>query len=990
MSNTTEQNIIGLAWDLEAFSAQTKAVIEQQLKVYDLSKKISEQEIKPGSMGGFTELKQKVDITEKLRQEQDKLIASQTKLIASNKEVTASLEANITARIKLTNSLNRELAIQKEDLALLKQGIITRDEYNKRLLSSSVQAEKYKSQIASLNTEIRSQTKSQSDQVGAYKILSDQYNIAKKNAQDLAATFGVNSKEAKLAAASALALNAELQSIDKTVGLSQRNVGNYGSALKGVWGWMRNLANIIPGLGIGGVFLAAIYPLTELFRWLTKTSDATKEMIARNKLLNDVYAEADKNASKELTSLKILYEGTQNVTLSIKERTKAALFLQKTYPDTFKNFTTEQILLGQAKNGYDALTASILKTALASAAKGELDKLAAQRLEVEFTKQKILNATEREAAAAKDKQIKANLRPGEFDDPNKTVTLSRAQQLVTITNRRNAALDEQDKLLAKITQKEKFIIDLVGAKNLIDEIIGKPAKDKVSPITKESTKEKLDVEFELYKIAQQRKIKLLNDAFDDEKKSAEERLQLSQQITDAQIEFIDKQTSHDIKADQDKLKAQESNLKKAKGTERNNLIIEIENTKNAIKLAKGKADAEVIALTDDVKKRTDKINADEFAKREKMWQQALESLKNILSEEQAAIEAYKDKEIATLDQALNQKIITDKDYKKAKEKLITETAILSLRAQQKELEGELSIAQARGQNLSTLQNKISAIKSQIVSLQNKPEEKDKKDNKALYAQIEQDAVLAYDFVTGLVRNRYETELNYIQQLMDANNAMKEQEVANINASTLSSQEKAAELIRLEARTTAENARLAREQAAVRRREAIFDRDIAVVKIAGETAYQAIKAGYPLGLAIAAAGALQIALLLSKPIPAYGDGTDSHPGGPMIVGEKPMGGGYEPELVTEPGGRSFITTKPMLMNAVKGTKVKPLGDSIDNVLYAAMIKQTAGAINSNDELTKELIYGNRAILAAIKGQKAASTTIIIDPGWNAHLQKTVVN
>jgi hypothetical protein len=69
--------------------------------------------------------------------------------------------------------------------------------------------------------------------------------------------------------------------------------------------------------------------------------------------------------------------------------------------------------------------------------------------------------------------------------------------------------------------------------------------------------------------------------------------------------------------------------------------------------------------------------------------------------------------------------------------------------------------------------------------------------------------------------------------------------------------------------------------------------------------------------IAAAGIAQAAIVASREIPAFAEGTDNAPGGAALVGD---GGGSE--LVYDPNRRSaFLTpSQPTLMNINKGSKV----------------------------------------------------------------------
>lgn len=74
------------------------------------------------------------------------------------------------------------------------------------------------------------------------------------------------------------------------------------------------------------------------------------------------------NAARELVDLKLLYDTTQNITLSTKLRAQAVDTLQEKYPSYFKNIKDENILNGSSIAVYNALTTAILASSRARAA----------------------------------------------------------------------------------------------------------------------------------------------------------------------------------------------------------------------------------------------------------------------------------------------------------------------------------------------------------------------------------------------------------------------------------------------------------------------------------------------------------------------------------------------------------------------------------------------------------------------------------------------
>lgn len=132
---------------------------------------------------------------------------------------------------------------------------------------------------------------------------------------------------------------------------------------------------------------------------------------------------------------------------------------------------------------------------------------------------------------------------------------------------------------------------------------------------------------------------------------------------------------------------------------------------------------------------------------------------------------------------------------------------------------------------------------------------------------------------------------------------------------------------LSARSAIE-AKYLREQAVLNRKKAVADRDNALFQIAINTAMGVSNAAanvitLPLIPGIIAIGALQAALVLSRKIPQFKDGTEDSPEGLAIVDD---GGG--PELIIGPDGRirEIGGKGPRLTYLEKGSKVKTAAET----------------------------------------------------------------
>ena len=223
---------------------------------------------------------------------------------------------------------------------------------------------------------------------GAYAKASAQLLILKKEAKDAAIAFGEESVQAQIASKAALDMDARIKSADKSAGDFQRNVGNYSNGvtkgIAGAFSGLRQLAYILPGLGIAGIFniaFDAILPLIQQIDIFNKKLDVTVET---RKALNDITIESNKNAVQETITLQGNLKTARDANLPLEERLIAVQNLQDTYPFYFENLTKEQILAGQTAEAEKALTDAILSRAMANAAIGKITENEGKIIEIEL------------------------------------------------------------------------------------------------------------------------------------------------------------------------------------------------------------------------------------------------------------------------------------------------------------------------------------------------------------------------------------------------------------------------------------------------------------------------------------------------------------------------------------------------------------------------------------------------------------------------------
>jgi hypothetical protein len=322
---------------------------------------------------------------------------------------------------------------------------------------------------------------------------------------------------------------------------SKGGVSGLGRGLTSVFGSIRQLAYILPGIGIAGIFslaFEAIGKATEgldLFsKKLTTAEIQLRDTLSVQNALNEVTLNAGKGSQEEISKLDLLYKATQNQKLGIEEQTKAAIELQNTYPTTLGNFTTEEILAGKSAEAYKRLKEVILDLAYTKAIADKIgsnanralaDDLAITKEQTEQVRQqKILTQANAEAkvaigstvelyAKAKQAQVDITASKKREGDLEKDKQLINRENL-DLENRRDAILEKRgvkDFLNNKnpVSDEEKNLIEIEKTKVRIDQdtqrIISDNDKNSIAKRT-DSLKQQLADQIKLIDLDQREQL----------------------------------------------------------------------------------------------------------------------------------------------------------------------------------------------------------------------------------------------------------------------------------------------------------------------------------------------------------------------------------------------------------------------------------------------------------------------------------------------------
>lgn len=170
--------------------------------------------------------------------------------------------------------------------------------------------------------------------VDAYKKLEGEYKKASREAQNLTIQYGANSKEAQEAVAVAVKLDAQLKEADYSIGKYNRNVGNYGNALKTLESYLadvrKELSATKQAAGTGLSISIPTGPAAAAGRTSTgplRNNDAaTQQMVKYGKATGDTAQKVENLGKQEQLLARIVESqvaGYASATAEIKANEKA-------------------------------------------------------------------------------------------------------------------------------------------------------------------------------------------------------------------------------------------------------------------------------------------------------------------------------------------------------------------------------------------------------------------------------------------------------------------------------------------------------------------------------------------------------------------------------------------------------------------------------------------------------------------------------------------
>lgn len=366
----------------------------------------------------------------------------------------------------------------------------------------------------------------------------------------------------------------------------------------------------------------------------------------------------------------------------------------------------------------------------------------------------------------------------------------------------------------------------------------------------------------------------------------------------------------------------------------------------------------------------------------------LNAILSVRENKKVAIEQQYNDALAIAEDRHKKGIISDKQYEKEKKKAEKEYHIESLKAEISYTEDVLKLMKARGLDVTKELQDLAKLKRELADT-SKGDSGSKNYEKeiAFLNDLQTYYERTYSVIDSIAKRSSEKRLAMLQSEIDANEKKRNQDIANIEKTVSTEEEKQARIEQINKQADAQNEIANRKIREEKRKQAQFEKATAISSIIFNTAKAIVQdLGTPWKIAFdSAIGAAQLAIAMSAPLPQFADGTESSPEGWALTDEK------GPELYVEPSGEMFLgNNRPTIRFLQEGTKVVPF-DGVNDYLLSVMMKGANVFTKDNaleakmDQLNNSMNNVGQVITGAIRKQKPP-TVIIYDSGkFNSYLQ-----
>jgi hypothetical protein len=765
-------------------------------------------------------------------------------------------------------------------------------------------------------------------------------------------------------------LNAAILAQEKDLGRAQKNVGNYTSAIttgaSKAFGAIRQIANILPGLGIAGIFAILFEQISKVASSVLNAIRPFKELKEANEALNTTMSSSKyTDVVAEVKTLKTEIQLAKDGFIDKDE-------VVKKYNETIGETTGQVNNLREAEEALNKNAEAYIRFTLLKAAATEVQQRAAK----ELVDAEIQNKKDLERIAKVGKENK----PVDKEDSGLVEFIKRGEE--NLRTSEQAAAKKRISGLENIA--EKFLKEAAElSKKFNFNFFSDDGKDD-GKLSEQLRKDAL----ELFKyrqgllIEEQKAISTLTGAalkirIDARNKQTELEKELINRVADFELSKA-KQTADEKALIQEKRKTDLINA----SSQGEVGVLQIRVTTEAA------INAEIEKLQAEFHERELKATEEAEKEKQRIKTRQIDTLASDVERDLRFAEDKYTAELVALSKSFEQGKIKKEGYEKEKLRIENEAIAESIRIQIAYYRALILIsdlpADKQKEAIKKLHDlEIQSAKLGIKTVQDKADKEieiEKKKNEALKQLATELSGLTFDlFTAGIDRQK-----NAIQDQIDALEARKQKEIEVQNQITQSTTDRANNIAIIEARTAAQREQLELRQRKLQQERARFEKAQSIASILQSTAIAVVgalgaKPWTPANIALAAIvgalGAAQIARVLVTPIPKYFRGknvgnTDSYEG-PAWVDD-----GGKPELIVrEDGSMEVGSNKPRL--TFVGSKDQVYPDAKEELIKRSMINSKGALVdyktiviqnNQNDKLDMTMRHGFKMLNNTIKNKR----------------------
>lgn len=768
--------------------------------------------------------------------------------------------------------------------------------------------------------------------VGNYP--TNSFNGLKAQLKDVTEQYNSLSK-AEQKTAQGKELKGKIDEISKSI----KNFGDNSSvSFSKAYSGIRILANIIPGLGISGIFLLAGQAIASTVEWIKVAYGRVVDFAEKMKVLSEVNLKAIDGFAQQKSHIEGLTAVIRDGNISLNDKQRALNELIALDPKYLHGLSLANITTDEGKKilgDYIDLLRRKAELEAAGAVQGDASKEVYKLEVIKDLLRKRLVATKTNYDDLTEEELK-------YLDKVKTST-GRINFTASLLNLEVPKSDIQemlvgvDKELTKAGKKVTASLDVfkdkfkaVGGEEVklgIVEELKKQISDLDKAIDTETVTSKISG-----LVSSRKKLQDQLDALLGKEKGGKARdlKTISDAVSELRRELSKIQGNIDIgqitikEADVDRVKAYQKAFDQIfeRGGKPSNPVVQ-QLTLEVSPISKRVLEAQIHDIVS--KAKTAPINI-EPPKENKVLEYVRASheteiafTEEMLQRELTLQQTASLNEQAVLQEKYNAGRISKEEYERSLLEIQDRYSKEAVASQIKAVQAEIDLMDVGTTERENAEKRLAEL---ILKYNGIISDDRKKKNAELISDI-QKIQEVFNQLTALgssvVNLSITKQKNDLQDLEDTRQKNYDQELDRINNSALSEADRADKVKLLEAKRQAQKDEYDRKNRDIQQKQAKYEKDVAIMNIILNTAASIAKVLYdPFQVAFAAVfGAAQLAIAVATPIPRYQHGTKSHPGGEFLWGEAGT------ELAIEPSGKMYLSPdKPTLGTAPVGTKIIP--------------------------------------------------------------------